>query len=68
MRFEQSGIASFLLTYVRRACEKDGVELAMVQGGFIRYGKDYEPGPFLMGDLFGEFAFEGNQASTPFVS
>jgi len=30
-----------------------------VQGGFIRYKKDYQPGAFTMGDLFGEFAFEG---------
>ena len=39
-----------------------GVELAMVQGGFIRAKKDYLPGEFTLGDLFGEFAFEGPQA------
>ena len=105
VRFEPSGVASFLLTFVRRCglrsqatrhyirppiCHRAagspgprpsqhpparvnltmspprhrgaGAEVAMVQGGFIRYKKDYEPGPFLMGDLFGEFAFEGAQA------
>jgi len=65
VRFEESGVASFLLAYVRRALKKDGVELAMVQGGFIRAKRDYKAGPFLMGDLFGEFAFEGPQAVIP---
>jgi len=65
VRFEASGVATFLLTYVRRAFQKDKVDLAMVQGGFIRYKKEYQPGSFLMGDLFGEFAFEGPQAVIP---
>ena len=65
MRFEPSGVASFLLTYVQRALKKDGVELAMVQGGFVRAKRDYEPGPFRMGDLFSEFAFEGPFAIIP---
>jgi len=37
-----------------------------VQGGFIRAKKDYEKdADFLVGDLFGEFAFEGPQAVIP---
>ena len=64
VRFEASGVATFLLTFVARDLKKDKVDFAMVQGGFIRYKKDYEasgdaPGQFTMGDLFGEFAFEG---------
>lgn len=65
VRFEPSGVASFLLAYVQRALKKDGVELAMVQGGFVRAKKDYSVGDFLMGDLFGEFAFEGPMAVIP---
>ena len=65
VRFEPSGVASFLLGYVQRALKKDGVELAMVQGGFVRAKKDYAAGPFLMGDLFAEFAFEGPFAQIP---
>jgi len=65
VRFEPSGVASFLLTMVARDLHKDGVDLAMVQGGFIRAKRDYEPGPFKMGDLFGEFAFEGPFAAIP---
>jgi len=65
VRFEPSGVATFLLSYVRRAFQKDHVDLAMVQGGFIRYKKEYSAGAFLMGDLFGEFAFEGPQALIP---
>eukprot|EP00326_Haptolina_ericina_P033323 CAMPEP_0181244620 /NCGR_PEP_ID=MMETSP1096-20121128/42963_1 /TAXON_ID=156174 ORGANISM="Chrysochromulina ericina, Strain CCMP281" /NCGR_SAMPLE_ID=MMETSP1096 /ASSEMBLY_ACC=CAM_ASM_000453 /LENGTH=245 /DNA_ID=CAMNT_0023341193 /DNA_START=132 /DNA_END=869 /DNA_ORIENTATION=- len=55
-------MASFLLGLVQCALKKEGVELAMVQGGFIRAKKDYLPGEFTLGDLFGEFAFEGPQA------
>ena len=58
VRFEPSGVATFLLTFVQRNLKKQA-DLAMVQGGFVRYKKDYEPGEFTMGDLFGEFAFEG---------
>ena len=65
VRFEPSGVATFLLTFVQRALKKDGVELATVQGGFVRAKKDYEPGPFKMGDLFSEFAFEGPMAIIP---
>jgi len=65
VRFEASGVASFLLTFVQRDLQRDGVDLAMVQGGFIRAKKDYTPGPFKMGDLFGEFAFEGPFATIP---
>merc|ERR1712100_705313 len=66
VRFEPSGVATFLLSYVQRACKKERVELAMVQGGFVRAKRDYAGGSdFLMGDLFGEFAFEGQQAIIP---
>lgn len=65
VRFEESGVAKFLLTFVQRAMKKDGVEIATVQGGFVRAKKDYAPGPFRMGDLFAEFAFEGPMAVIP---
>lgn len=68
VRFEPSGVASFLLTYVRRALKRDGVEIATVQGGFVRAKRDYAGGSdFLMGDLFGEFAFEGPMAVIPLL-
>ena len=54
VRHEPSGVASFLLGYVQKALHKEGVDLAMVQGGFVRAKKDYDPGAFRMGDLFGE--------------
>ena len=66
VRFEPSGVASFLLTYVRRALAKDHVDMAMVQGGGVRAAKDYEPGTsFTMGDLFGEFAFASPFCTIP---
>ena len=66
VRFEPSGVASFLLSYVQRSLKKDGADMAMVQGGFVRAKKDYDaPGDFTMGDLFGEFAFEGPFCAIP---
>lgn len=65
VRHEPSGVASFLLGYVQRALKKEGVDMAMVQGGFVRAKADYEAGPFKMGDLFAEFAFEGPFAIIP---
>lgn len=55
-------MAKFLLSSVKDGLSEEGVELAMIQGGAIRAGADYKPGPFTMGDLFAEFAFDCNQA------
>ncbi len=63
VRFEESVVASFLLSYVKRGQHKDGVDIAMIQGGAVRANADYESGAdFTMGDLFQEFAFECHQA------
>eukprot|EP00900_Chrysochromulina_parva_P000867 jgi/Chrpa1/10781/Chrysochromulina_OHIO_Genome00022394-RA len=65
VRHSTSGVATMLLTYVKRGMASEGVEVAMCQGGFVRAGKDYEAGTFTMGDLFAEFAFEGPFAIIP---
>ena len=62
VRYEPSGLATFLLSLVKRALRKEGVELVLVQGGAIRGGADYEPGPFTLGQLYAEFGFETQQA------
>ena len=54
VRFEASGMATFLLSMVKRGLKKDGVEMIMLQGGAVRAKADYSPGPFTMGDLFKE--------------
>jgi len=60
VRFEECKFSAFLLSLVRRACKSRGAEMAMVQGGFIRAGRDYTASCELtVGDLFAEFAFEG---------
>jgi len=60
VRFEPSGVATFLLSFVQRNLKYTmKADMAMVQGGFVRYKKDYGEGDFTMVDLFGEFAFEG---------
>lgn len=62
VRFEESGMASFLLSMVKRGLRDSAVEVALIQGGAVRAGKEYEAGPFTMGDLFKEFGFPANQA------
>ena len=63
VRFEESAVATMLLSFVKRGLAREKVEVAMIQGGAIRAGADYAPGaPFLMGDLFSEFAFDCHQA------
>ena len=62
VRFEPSDMATFLLTLLRRGQVQEGVELVLLQGGAVRAKQDYEAGPFLMGDLFKEIAFECHQA------
>eukprot|EP00931_Biecheleriopsis_adriatica_P029141 TRINITY_DN17344_c0_g1_i3.p1 TRINITY_DN17344_c0_g1~~TRINITY_DN17344_c0_g1_i3.p1 ORF type:complete len:405 (+),score=75.67 TRINITY_DN17344_c0_g1_i3:32-1246(+) len=55
VRFEESGIASFLLSLVKRGLAEQGVELVLLMGGAVRAGKSYEAGQvFTMGDLFAE--------------
>ena len=54
VRFEASEMASFLLDMLKKGLRCEGVELIVLQGGAIRAKADYEPGPFLMGNLFQE--------------
>ena len=65
VRFESSAMAAYLLTMVKNGLKQDGVEICMLQGGAIRAKKDYSAGPFTMGDLFKEFAYDCNQAVVP---
>jgi len=65
VRFESSGLATFLLSIVKRGLRKEGVELVLLQGGGVRGGADYEAGPFTMGDLYKEFGFETAMAIIP---
>lgn len=51
VRFEESGVATMLLQLVKRGLHREGVELAMIQGGAVRGGADYAAGPFTLGDL-----------------
>jgi len=62
VRFEPSGMATFLLTMVKKGLQADGVELMLLQGGGVRGTTDYEPGPFTMGDLYKEFGFDTHVA------
>jgi 2',3'-cyclic-nucleotide 2'-phosphodiesterase (5'-nucleotidase family) len=62
VRFEEQGVATFLLSLVKRAMASESVELVLLQGGGIRGGADYEAGPFTIGDLYKEFGFETPQA------
>jgi len=65
VRFESSGLATFLLSIVKRGLVNDGVEVVMLQGGGVRGSTDYEPGPFTMGNLYKEFGFETQIAIIP---
>lgn len=62
VRFEESDLATWLLTLVRRGQEKHAVDLVLLQGGAVRAGAEYEAGPFTLGNLYAELAFECPQA------
>jgi 2',3'-cyclic-nucleotide 2'-phosphodiesterase (5'-nucleotidase family) len=62
VRFEESDMATFLLSLLKKGLHSDGVEMVILQGGAVRAGKDYAAGPFTIGDLFNELAFETHQA------
>ena len=62
VRFEPSGLVTFLLDWIKRALKKDGVELVLTSGGSIRGQASYKPGPFTLGQLYSEFGFETEQA------
>lgn len=62
VRFEESGVATMLLQFLKRGLHRDGVEVAMIQGGAIRANSDYVAGPFTLGDLYREMAFPTHQA------
>eukprot|EP00656_Telonema_subtile_P036347 TRINITY_DN4032_c0_g1_i2.p1 TRINITY_DN4032_c0_g1~~TRINITY_DN4032_c0_g1_i2.p1 ORF type:complete len:564 (-),score=167.28 TRINITY_DN4032_c0_g1_i2:292-1983(-) len=61
VRFEPSKLASFLLTALKEGLAAEGVEIAMIQGGAVRGKAEYQAGPFTMGNLFEEFAFDCEQ-------
>uniref|UniRef100_A0A7S4BG94 5'-Nucleotidase C-terminal domain-containing protein n=1 Tax=Chrysotila carterae TaxID=13221 RepID=A0A7S4BG94_CHRCT len=65
VRHESSGLATFLLTMVKKGLRKDKVELVLLQGGGIRGSADYQAGPFTMGDLYKEFGFDTHMAVIP---
>mmetsp|Transcript_36129 Transcript_36129/g.66246 ORF Transcript_36129/g.66246 Transcript_36129/m.66246 type:complete len:582 (-) Transcript_36129:79-1824(-) len=58
VRFEESYIAKFLLKYLKYSLFDRKVDVAMIQAGAVRASADYEPGDFILGDLFKEFAFD----------
>jgi len=57
VRFEQSDLAAFLLEKLKRGMQESGVELVLLNGGDIRGRADYEAGPFTLGDLYNELAY-----------
>lgn len=57
VRFEQSDLAGFLLEKLKRGMQEHGVELVLLNGGDIRGRADYEAGPFTLGDLYNELAY-----------
>ena len=61
VRYEPSALASFLLSLVRKALVREGVEIVLIQGGAVRGQADYAPGPFTMGQLYEELGFETQQ-------
>lgn len=62
VRFEASDMATFLLSLLKKGLKDQAVELVLLQGGAVRAGADYEAGPFTMGNLFKELAFDCHQA------
>jgi 2',3'-cyclic-nucleotide 2'-phosphodiesterase (5'-nucleotidase family) len=67
VRFESSAVATFLLSLVKQGLQKDGVDLALIQGGSVRAASEYDVGSggvgnFTMGHLFKEFAFPTQMA------
>lgn len=57
VRYEESGLAKFLLDLAKRGFRRQGVEVVLTQGGNVRGKADYEPGEFTLGNLFAEFYF-----------
>lgn len=58
IRFEETPMAKFLMSSVKKGLRQFKVEVAMLQAGAIRGLSDYQTGPFTMGGLFAEFAYE----------
>jgi len=61
VRFEESEVASWLLSAVKQGLQGEHrkPQVAMLQGGGVRGNKTYPPGHvFAVGDLFTEFAFD----------
>jgi hypothetical protein len=65
IRFEASSLATFLLTLLRYALRKDGVQIAVGNAGSFRAMKDYDAGWFRLGDLFGEHPTQNRQMVVP---
>jgi 2',3'-cyclic-nucleotide 2'-phosphodiesterase (5'-nucleotidase family) len=67
VRFGESDMATFLMDMIKTSSRTAGpgetpVEIVMLQGGAVRAGKEYEAGPFTVGGLFQELAFDCHQA------
>lgn len=62
VRYEPSGVATFLMDQIKRGLASNGVELVLIHGGAVRGKADYKPGPFTMGNLYAEFGFPTEQA------
>eukprot|EP00928_Gymnodinium_smaydae_P045175 TRINITY_DN30149_c0_g1_i3.p1 TRINITY_DN30149_c0_g1~~TRINITY_DN30149_c0_g1_i3.p1 ORF type:complete len:634 (-),score=149.17 TRINITY_DN30149_c0_g1_i3:84-1985(-) len=63
VRYEPSGLATFLLNIIKRSLERDKVEVVLLNGGGVRGGSDYAAGaPFTLGDLYKEISFPTEQA------
>ncbi|EOD34543.1 hypothetical protein EMIHUDRAFT_228520 [Emiliania huxleyi CCMP1516] len=65
VRFEESRLATHLLSLIKRGLRRDGVELVVLQAGAVRGKADYQAAPFTLGDLFSELAFECELALVP---
>lgn len=65
VRYEESGLAKFLLDIAKRGLAHEGVDLVMVQGGSVRGKADYEAGDFTLANLYAEFSFSTDMAIVP---
>mmetsp|Transcript_33997 Transcript_33997/g.84702 ORF Transcript_33997/g.84702 Transcript_33997/m.84702 type:complete len:194 (-) Transcript_33997:46-627(-) len=58
VRFGQSGVASFLLDLVKKqGLARERVEVAIINGGAVRGNASYPVGPFILKNMYSEFAF-----------
>ncbi|CAE7417777.1 mggB [Symbiodinium natans] len=65
VRFEQSDLAGFLLQKLKRGLHQHGADVVIMNGGDVHGRADYEPGPFTLGDLYKELAYDEAYAVVP---